>query len=343
MKKLISIVLPILNEEKNLPQLYKKLQEIFSLQNNQYSFELIMVNDGSNDNSWEIIKKISKDNVCSLHAINFTRNFGYQAALTAGYELCNGDAVITMDSDLQHPPEIIEPMIKQWQKGIKIVYARRIDRQDTFLKKITAGTYHFLLDWISEVKIPKGISDFRLLDRQVVNEIICYPEKSRYLRGIIAWTGFSHTFIDFNQPSRQNDATKYTWSKLCKLAFDGIIGFSIIPLKLAAYFGCFVIITGMIMLGIITIDALFFKGHYPLFKWLVTILYIFVGVLFILLWILGEYIGRMYEELKGRPLFIIKEGISSQKEKVSYEHNELSINTSKKSIRRTFKNGHPIN
>jgi dolichol-phosphate mannosyltransferase len=305
-KKRLSIILPIYNEAKNLHLLYESLTKALDKKSKDFIYELIMINDGSLDDSWSIIQTLQQKN-SHIMGINFSRNFGYQAALTAGYKHATGDAIITMDSDLQHPPELIDPMIKEWQKGYKIVYARRIDRQDTFLKKITARFYHYLLDSISEIKIPQGVSDFRLLDRQIVDEINQYHEKSRYLRGMIAWMGFDHTFVDFHQPSRQHDETKYTWSKLIKIAFDGIIGFSIIPLKLAAYAGFFVILTGTIMLGIITIDALFFQGQYPLFKWLVTILYIFIGVLFILLWILGEYIGRMYEELKGRPLFIIKE------------------------------------
>jgi len=346
-KQLISIILPVYNEEKNLPLLYKELKKIIHATSNSYDYELIMINDGSTDCSWKIIKKISEDTP-DVVGVNFSRNFGYQAALTAGYEYCKGKAIITMDSDLQHPPYLIESMIQQWEKGSKIVYARRLDRNDTFLKKFTAKTYHFVLDFISEVKIPKDISDFRLLDRQVVDEINRYHEKARYLRGIIAWTGFKHTFVDFHQPSRKNDETKYTWSKLFKVAFDGIIGFSLIPLKLAAYFGTFVILTGFIMLGIITIDALFYQGHYPLFKWLVTILYIFIGVLFILLWILGEYIGRMYEELKGRPLFVVKEIFNSQnlnknKESIKNESNELPLNSSKTNISRVHKNRDTLN
>lgn len=304
-KKIISIILPVYNEDQTLKAMYYALKTALIPLSDNFEFEIIMINDGSTDNSWKLIQEFSSNDP-QVIGIKFSRNFGYQAALTAGYSQAKGDAIITMDSDLQHPPELIISLVTLWQKGFKIVYARRIDRQDTFFKKLTARLYHTILDTISDVKIPKGVSDFRLLDRQVVNEIKYYPEKSRYLRGIIAWTGFNYAFVDFYQPSRKNDETKYTWSKLFKVACDGIIGFSIIPLKLAAYVGVFVMLTGIIMLGIITIDALFFQGHYPLFKWLVTVLYIFIGILFILLWILGEYIGRMYEELKGRPLFIIE-------------------------------------
>ncbi|MGE4168424.1 MAG: glycosyltransferase family 2 protein [Candidatus Babeliales bacterium] len=336
-KKKISIIIPILNEEKNLPLLWQELQKIFIAQEHTYSFELILVNDGSKDSSWQLIQKISMNYQCI--AINFSRNFGYQAALTAGYDHCSSDAVITMDADLQHPPALIEKMLEHWQQGSKIVYARRLERHDSFLKKITAQAYHKILDLVAEVKIPRGISDFRLLDKQVVHEIKKYHEKARYLRGIVAWTGFNCSYVDFEQPSRKHDETRYTWSKLFKIAFDGIIGSSILPLKLAAYFGSFVIATGCIMLGIITVDALFFKGNYPLFKWLVTIIYIFLGFLFILLWLLGEYIGRMYEELKGRPLYIVQDLVKTPKKGISHESYELPAHSLEANISGSFKNG----
>jgi dolichol-phosphate mannosyltransferase len=278
----------------------------------RYEYEIIMINDGSNDSSWEIIKHYAqKDN--RIAGINFSRNFGYQAALSAGYKICRGNGIITMDADLQHPPSLLIDMIHTWETGIKIVYARRIMRNDSILKKYTAHIFHKLLDCISDIKIPRGISDFRLLDRQVVNELNNWTEKSRYLRGMVVWTGFSYTFLDFCQPARHNDQTKYSWSKLIKIAFDGITGFSLMPLKCSAFMGFFVITTGIAMLCFIVGESLFFHAHYPLFKWLVTIMYIFIGILFILLWIIGEYIGRIYEELKGRPLYIIKEAFNIQR------------------------------
>lgn len=306
MKKIISFILPIFNEEKNIPVMYHELATIIKSLQHKFEFEIIMVNDGSRDTSWQKIVELAAHDR-TIKAINFSRNFGYQSALTAGYDTACGDAVITMDSDMQHPPSLVCDMIKQWEQGYQIVYARRIDRKDSFLKKITARLYHNLLDAIAEVKIPRNISDFRLIDKQVLAHIKLCREKSRYLRGMIAWSGFNHTFVDFHQPERIEGTTKYSWARLFKIAFDGVTGFSLFPLKIAAYVGAFVVLTGLGMLGIITIDALFFQGNYPLFKWLVTIIYVFIGVLFLLLWLIGEYIGRIYEELKGRPLYIIAE------------------------------------
>ncbi len=305
-KKLISIILPIFNEEKNIPLIYNALKKIFSTLTNKYDYEVIMIDDGSTDSSWNKIVSLAQTD-SRIKAISFSRNFGYQAVLTAGYNMCLGNAIITMDSDFQHPPFLISKLIAQWEKGFKIVYARRLNREDTFFKKLTARAYHSLLDKISDIKIPNNISDFRLLDQQVLNEIKKCNEKARYLRGLIAWTGFEFTFVDYKQPARINDATKYTWAKLIKIAFDGIASFSLFPLKIAAYIGLLVITTGSLMLGVITVDSLFFQGNYPLFKWLVTVIYIFIGILFILIWLLGEYIGRIYEEIKQRPLYIIKE------------------------------------
>jgi dolichol-phosphate mannosyltransferase len=302
-KKTIGIIIPVFNEAENIEQLNDALQQIFTSMHS-YAFELLFIDDGSKDESWNIITSLMKKD-SNISALKFSRNFGYQAALTAGYDTIKGiDAVITMDADLQHPPSLIPEMIATWEKGYSIVYARRRGRNDTFFKKITARIYSSMLNAITEVKIPEGISDFRLIDNQVLQAIKQCREQSRYLRGLIAWTGFAFTFVDFNQPARLKGNTQ-SWFKLIKMAADGLASFSLFPLKIAAFVGIFAIITGFIMLGIITIDALFFKGYYPLFKWLVTIIYIFIGILFILLWILGEYIGRLFEQQENRPLYII--------------------------------------
>ncbi|MEX0940393.1 MAG: glycosyltransferase family 2 protein [Candidatus Babeliales bacterium] len=339
-KKLISIILPIYNEEKHIEKTYNEIIKICQ-KLNHYKYELLLIDDGSIDNSWHIIRQIQKKDF-QIKAFRFSKNFGYQAALTAGYKYCKGDNAITMDADLQHPPMLIEELIQKWENGAKIVYARRIKRNDNKLKKITAYYYQSILNSIADITIPENITDFRLLDRQVINEINRYPERSRYLRGMIAWTGFSPEYVDFMQPARELDSTKYKWHQLFKIAFDGIIGFSMLPLRISAFIGSFVIFSGIAMLTIITIDALFFHGYYPLFKWLVTIIYIFIGLLFILVWILGEYIGRIYEELKGRPLFIIKESINSslllKEKKDCYESDAHTIHSLKTSSSRLSKN-----
>jgi polyisoprenyl-phosphate glycosyltransferase len=304
MKQKISIVIPIYNEEDNLVLIYSTVTEILQTVSEHYDYELILVNDGSKDSSWSIITQLAFNDPC-IKALNFSRNFGHQMALTAGYDIASGDAIISIDADLQDPPHLILDMIKAWQQGSAIVYARRINRQDSFLKKFTAIIYYRFLDYVSDIKIPRNVGDYRLIDKKVLQTIQECREKSRYLRGMVAWTGFKHTFIDFNRPNRHAGKTGYTWSKMFKLAFDGLTGFSLFPLKIAAFVGIFVIATGLLMFSYISLDALLFGVNYPLFKWLVTIIYIFMGLQFILLWLIGEYIGRIHEQQKNRPLYIV--------------------------------------
>lgn len=300
----VSIILPIYNEEHNIPLVYTELNKILNSLKD-CSYEIIFVNDGSRDASWQKITELAQHDT-HVKALTFSRNFGHQMGLTAGYDHATGDVIISMDADLQDPPSLVPAMIKQWQKGASIVYARRIDRNDTFLKRITAKLYYRFLGHISDVTIPRNVGDFRLIDKKVLQYLQQCREKSRYLRGMVAWSGFDFAYVDFNRPNRHAGTTGYTWSKMIKLAFDGVTGFSLFPLKLAAFVGIFVIITGTLMFVYITWDAAFNKIYYPLFKWLVTIIYIFMGVQFLLLWLLGEYIGRIFEQQKGRPLYIIE-------------------------------------
>jgi len=306
--QLLSFVIPVYNEEKNLLQLYKTVQQVLHSELSGFSYELIFVDDGSHDNSWQLLQKLAHADAC-VRALQFTRNFGHQAALTAGYNVARGDAIITLDADMQDPPEIIVRMIKKWQESSMIVYARRVIRNDGFIKKLTARLFYRLLDTVSDVHMPRNVGDFRLIDKQVLKVINACPERARYLRGMVAWTGFKCAFVDFDRPERFAGSTGYTWTKMLKLAFDGLTSFSLFPLKIAAFIGALVVITGSLMFAYITFDTLFFGKHYPLFKWLVTALYIFMGVQFFLLWLLGEYIGRMYDQTKGRPLYILQKTV----------------------------------
>jgi len=306
--KLISIVIPAFNEEKNIPLLHGELKKIFSELEN-YTFEIIFINDGSVDNTWEVINDLAKNNE-NIHGISFSRNFGHQVALTAGYDSAKGTAIISMDADMQDPPKLILEMIREWENGNEIVYARRKNRTDGFLKKITANVYYKLLDNVSDVKIPRNVGDYRLIDEKVLVEIKKCREKYRYLRGMVAWIGFRSTFVDFDRPNRINGETGYTWKKMIKLAVDGFTGFSMFPLKIAAYVGSFVIITGMLMFLYVAWDFFDHNTPYPLYKWLVIVVYIFMGVQFILMWLIGEYIGRIHDQQKNRPLYIIDQKIN---------------------------------
>lgn len=303
-RKKISVILPVFNEEKNISILYQKLSTIFSTLHH-YDYEFIFVDDGSTDNSWETIKQLAQlDN--TVKGIHFSRNFGHQTAISAGYDYAHGDAIICMDSDLQHPPEVIPTMISVWQNGIDIVYVKSKDRTiDTIFKKITAKMHYLILDTISDVKIPRNVADFRLLDKKVVKIIQNTPEYSRYLRGLVAWTGFKQHILYTTFHKRKMGTTKYTLKKMLQFSFDGITSFSVFPLRLAGYIGVLTLSLSCIMSSYIL--YYWFKNtiHNPLFKLSIIGIYMFIGILCLLLWIIGEYVARMHEQLKGRPLYII--------------------------------------
>jgi polyisoprenyl-phosphate glycosyltransferase len=309
MKKIISIVIPIFNEQENIPHVYERVTAIMSSVQSMYNYEIIFINDGSHDASWHLLTQIAKGDE-QVKALSFSRNFGHQAALTAGYDVAIGDAVITMDADLQDPPVLILEMLQAWEQGAEIVYARRINRRDSFIKRITAAWFYKFLDKVADVRIPRNVGDFRLVDKKIVLQLRQFRERARYLRGMVAWTGFKQAYVDFNRPDRFAGKTGYTWKKMFKLAVDGLTSFSMFPLKVAAYVGLIIIFSGCGMLAYIAFDTLVFNVSYPLFKWLITGIYMFMGVQFLLLWLLGEYIGRIYDQQKGRPLYIVSDTLN---------------------------------
>jgi polyisoprenyl-phosphate glycosyltransferase len=299
-----SIVVPAYNEEKNIPILYKKINLIF----NKFggSWELIFINDGSKDKTLDVLKKLSKKDR-RVKYLDLSRNFGHQAALSAGLDYAKGSAIVSMDCDMQDPPELIIDMIKKWKKGYEVVYARRKNRNDKFFKKYSALAYYKLLDRFSHTKIPRNVGDFRLVDRKVLDQLNAMKEKSRYLRGLVAWLGYKFTYVDFDRPERTEGETGYTLTKMMRLAMDGILNFSMFPLKVGLLMGMISITIGSLALIYMIVDVLAFSTVYELFKWLSVILLMFMGFSFMLIWILGEYIGRIYDEVKGRPLYVVRE------------------------------------
>jgi dolichol-phosphate mannosyltransferase len=298
-----SVVVPVYNEEGNIGELHKQLSKIFEKQ----SWELILVNDSSKDKSLAIIKNLSEKDK-AVKYISFSRNFGHQAALTAGMDYAQGKAIITMDCDLQDPPQIIPEMIRKWKAGNYIVYARRKNyRNDNFLKKWGSKMYYGLLDKFSEVKIPRNVGDFRLVDRKVIDQLKNMKEKARYLRGMVAWLGFKYDFVDYQRPDRKHGESGYTFSKLFRLAMEGILNFSLIPLKAGLLLGIVSIFSGSLFLLYMLLDFLINNQVYQLYKWLAVAMLIMMGFLFMLIWILGEYIGRIYDETRGRPLYVLND------------------------------------
>jgi len=304
----LSIIIPVFNEEKNIQPLLKRLILVIE----KYNFEIIFVSDGSTDKTEEIIKNEAKKNK-RIKLISFFRNFGHQMALFAGYKYAKGDAVISLDADLQDPPEIIPKMIEEWQKGAKIVYAKREERDvDSFFKKYTAKIFYRLINFISDIPIPQDVGDFRLIDRKVVDFLKTLSEKPRFLRGLVAWPHFPSSFVYFKREKRIFGKTHYPLSKMINFALDGITAFSIKPLRLATYLGFFT--------SFIAILIVFYKSfqHFILKKgeWLPGWASLFFAIVFlggvqlVTIGIIGEYVGKIYEEIQKRPNYIIKEKIN---------------------------------
>lgn len=305
---------PVFNEEDSLPIYYRSVKQVLAGLN--MSYELIFVNDGSGDSSLEVLKEMAAKDV-SVKFLDLTRNFGQQAALTAGMDYAMGKAIVTMDCDLQDPPDLIPKMILKWQEGAKIVYARRSARKDGFFKKYTALLYYKILFKLSNVEIRGNIGDFRLVDKKVLSSLKGMREKSRYLRGMVAWLGYKYEVLDYERPNRELGNTGFSMLKMVRLGMTGILNFSLLPLRLGLVLGLVSVFTGFGFLTYITGDTLFFNEMYPLYKWLSVITFIFVGFLFILVWIMAEYIGQIYNEAKGRPIYVVdsKENFEEEREK----------------------------
>jgi polyisoprenyl-phosphate glycosyltransferase len=300
----ISVVIPVFNEQENLVQLVLSLdQELKPLDS---GYEIILVDDGSTDNSLWIIKKLTSENQ-HLKYISFSRNFGQQAALTAGIDFATGNAIITMDADLQDPPQLIPQMIEQWHNGCDIVFMRREHRSDGFFKRVTAGFYYYLLNKFSDYKFSGNVGDFRLIDKKVAEELRNLREKSRYMRGIIFWMGYPHIFLDYDRPNRTKGKSGFSLLKMARLGMNGILNFSLLPLRLGLVIGALIVFIGLIFLIYVSYDAFFNGVEYQLYKWLSITTFILTGFLFILIWIVGEYIGKIYNEVKNRPIYLIRE------------------------------------
>ncbi|MBA7707757.1 putative glycosyltransferase [subsurface metagenome] len=296
------------NEEKNLSKLNDTLLQV--LKNISISWEIIFVNDGSSDKTLKMVEDLASRN-SSIKVISLTRNFGHQAALMAGLDNTTADAVITMDGDLQDPPELIPELINKWEEGFLVVYARRKNyRNDHFLKRWLSMLFYFIVKSLKMSTAPKNVGDFRLIDRRVLEELKYMRERTRYLRGMISWLGFKSAFVDYNRPDRENGKAGYSFNQLIRLALDGFFSFSRLPLRIGLFLGVISILIGLGFMVYMIADILINDVYYHLYKFLVDVIFIFMGFLFILIWILGEYIGRIYHEVKGRNLYIIHKKIN---------------------------------
>ena len=303
-----SIIAPIYNEIGNLPELYRRLKE--TLEKTNETWELLMVDDGSTDGSTDEIRQLATQDE-RVKPVIFARNFGHQIAVTAGLDYARGNAVVIIDSDLQDPPEVILDLIAKWKEGYEVVYAQRAEREgETWLKLITASLFYRIIYRITDVDIPEDTGDFRLLDRKVVNVVNQMRERHRFLRGMSVWVGFKQTGVKYRRSARYSGVTKYPYKKMIKFASDAITSFSYFPLQLAMYLGFFS--AGISILAIPVVIILRMVGSHAFLGQATTLIAVLFlgGVQLISLGILGEYIGRLYDEAKGRPLYIVREAPS---------------------------------
>jgi dolichol-phosphate mannosyltransferase len=301
-----SLIIPIYNEEENITEMYRRLHHV--MEQLDGDVELILIDDGSRDRSLKMMRELHhRDN--RVHYLSLARNFGHQIAVTAGLNFVQGKCIIVMDADLQDPPELILTMIEKWHQEYQVVYAQRISRQqESRLKRLTAYLFYRILRRLAKVDIPVDTGDFCLMDRQVVDILNSMPERNRYIRGLRAWVGFRQTSVLFERNPRFAGDVKYTFGKSLSLAIDGIISFSTVPLRLATYLGIISAAIAMIMIILVLYWRIFAPVSHLIGYTLITISMFFLGsVQLICIGILGEYIGRIYEEVKGRPLYTLKE------------------------------------
>ena len=300
-----SIIAPCWNEEKALPELYRRISAV--MEKTGESWELVLVNDGSTDRTIDVIKKLRTADPRVTY-VDFARNFGHQLAVTAGMDYAQGDAVILIDSDLQDPPELILDMIEKWKTGYMVVFAVRKERKgETWFKLFTAKLFYRIIYRITDVDIPLDTGDFRLMDRKVINQMRAMKEHHRFIRGMTSWVGFKQTGVDYVREERFAGETKYPLRKMIRFAVTAITGFSIFPLQLATFMGFIIaILSGLFIL--VAIIARLSGGQAFEGQATTLVMVLFLGAIqLISLGIIGEYLGRIYDEVRGRPLYVVNE------------------------------------
>ena len=306
----VSVVIPMYYEEKVAEECYKRVRACLE-KIKEYDYEIIFVNDGSKDKTMEILEEIAKEDK-NVKIISFSRNFGHQAAVTAGLKYVTGDAIVIMDADLQDPPELIPDMLKLWEDGNEVIYGKRKSRKgESAFKLLTAKMFYKTLNALSDVEIPKDTGDFRLVDKKVVDTINTMPEHNKFLRGLFSWVGYKQMPFEYERKERYAGKTKYPLKKMIKLATDGIISFSRKPLKLVGLLGGISIIISIFLL-IYALISFLFKLNSLSAGWtsIIVAITFFAGVQLLSIWILSEYVGRIYDDTKKRPEYIIDKKIN---------------------------------
>lgn len=301
----ISIVVPLYNEAPNIDYFFARLEAV--LAQIGWPYEIICVNDGSRDQTLaELVKHHDRNR--AIKVINLSRNFGKEVALTAGLDFAQGTVVVPIDADLQDPPELIETLIAKWQEGYDVVYATRRTRQgETWLKRLTANLFYRVIGQMSPIAIPRDTGDFRLLDQRVVAALKQLPERTRFMKGLFAWVGFQQTAVYYDRDRRYQGHTKWSYRRLWRFAVDGITSFSLLPLKIWSYIGMGLSLLAFTYAFFLVLRTLIFGVDVPGYASLMVVLLFLGGMQLVTLGIIGEYLGRVYEEVKGRPLYLVRD------------------------------------
>ena len=311
--KKISVVIPMYFEEAVVNECYNRISKVLKEMKN-YNSEIIFINDGSLDKTLEILEEIaSKDK--TVKVVSFARNFGHQCAVTAGLKYVTGDVICIIDADLQDPPELIKDMVKKWEEGYEVIYGKRKTRKgESFFKLFTAKMFYKTINALSNVEIPKDTGDFRVVDRKVVDTINSMPEHNKFLRGMFSWVGYKQYAFEYERQERFAGQTKYPLKKMLKLASDGIIGFSTKPLKIVGVLGIISILISVIILIYALVSFIFgLNGLTAGWTSIMVTVTFFAGVQLLSIWIMSEYVGRIYDESKQRPEYIIAKTINIEK------------------------------
>ncbi len=297
----LSVVIPVYNEEDNLGPLHERLAPVLA---GLGAYEIVFVDDGSTDRSVDVGRELQRRDA-NVRLIQFSRNFGHQAALSAGLDASRGDAVVFMDADLQDPPELLAQLVDRWEQGFEVVYAVRQKRDEGAFKRGTAALFYRLLRAVSNVDMPLDAGDFCLMDRKVADVLRSLPEKNRFLRGLRSWAGFRQVGVLYDRPARHAGETKYTLRKMAKLALDGVMAFTSLPLRMASYLGFLTVAAGFAYLAVAVVARLT-SGAFPN-GWtsLVAIILLIGGAQLVVLGVLGAYVARIYEETKQRPMYVV--------------------------------------
>ena len=322
MQKLISVVVPMYFEEEVAQECYNRLKSV--MLQNDINYEFVFVNDGSTDRTMEILSEIAANDY-RTKIVNFARNFGHQVAVTAGIAAAKSDAIVIIDADLQDPPEVIPELIAKWEEGYEVVYAKRKQRKgETWFKLLTAKYFYKFLNYMSDIDIPKDTGDFRIIDRKVADVFNQMTERNRFIRGMMSWVGFRQTYVEYERDERFAGETKYPLKKMIKFASDGIIAFSTKPLRIVMSLGLLsVLISIIVLLYTITVKII---GNGTQTGWasIMVAITFFSGIQLLGLGIVGQYIARIYDESKNRPIYIVKKTINIDQEETALKKEKVN-------------------